>query len=224
MLWCACWNSSCWDVHLYHTHHESIIRNCVLDSGDWWWGFWSLRVMSYYTPETGPKRGHTKNGLKIGGCGSSGISVSLSRHFQGPMAPDPRRHRLYPGDAPLVPWRKLGLWWKQTNPRQLQYWVSTVQISLRPKWMFHVYLFCLHAFNLVYCLLALKSFTYTHIIHMCTVFRYIHYLNIYVHIRSSTYIYIYTHICTYTCIYIYMYIVQSMCLFDCMYIYKFTHA
>ena len=148
-----------------------------------------------------------------------GISVSLSRHFQGPMAPDPRRHRLYPGDAPLVPWRKLGLWWKQTNPRQLQYWVSTVQISLRPKWMFHVYLFCLHAFNLVYCLLALKSFTYTHIIHMCTVFRYIHYLNIYVHIRSSTYIYIYIHTHMYIHMYIYICIVQSMCLFDCMYIY-----
>ena len=157
MLRCACWNSSCWDVHLYHTHHESIIRNCVLDPGDWWWGFWSLRVMSHEWL-------HRWMWIVY-----PGISVSLSRHFQGPMAPDPRRHRLYPGDAPLVPWRKLGLWWKQTNPRQLRYWVSTVQISLRPKWMFHVYLFCLHVFTLVYCLLALKSFTYTHIIHMCTV-------------------------------------------------------
>ena len=102
-----------------------------------------------------------------------------------------------------------------------------------PKWMFHVYLFCLHVFTLVYCLLALKSFTYTHIIHMCTVFRYILYIistsmyvygnihiYIYVYIIVYIYTYVHTHLDTYIYICIYRVCVKYVfiCLYICIYI------
>ena len=109
---------------------------------------------------------------------------------------------------------KVGLVVKANEPKTIA--VLSQYCTDKPKWMFHVYLFCLHVFTLVCCLIAFKSFTYAHIIQMCTVLDIcIIYTSRYIYGHIHICMYIYIHICTYTYIYIY----RAKYVFICLYMY-----